>query len=86
MLAEIRTKSQITIPKDIITSLGLAEGDKVEIYQKDGEIRIVPVVVYPKKYIDELQQEIEEVKADIANGKQPVFSSIDALFDFLEND
>lgn len=85
MLAELRTKSQITIPKEIIISLGLEEGDKFEIYEKDGEIRLMPVAVYPKKYIEELQQEIAEVKADIASGKQPVFDSVDALFDFLEN-
>ena len=38
MLAELRTKSQITIPKEIVASLGLAEGDKLEIYEKYGVI------------------------------------------------
>ena len=36
MLAELRTKSQITLPKDIVLSLGLSEGDKLEVYEKDG--------------------------------------------------
>ena len=31
MLTELRTKSQITIPKDIVARLGLHEGDKLEI-------------------------------------------------------
>lgn len=30
MLAELRTKSQITIPKEIVANLGLTEGDKLE--------------------------------------------------------
>lgn len=86
MLAELRAKSQITIPKEIITQLGLSEGDKLEIYEKDGVICLMPVTVYPKKYLDELHKEIKELKADIDSGKQPVFDSIASLFDKLEND
>lgn len=84
MLAELRQKSQITIPKEIITKLGLNEGDKLDISEKDGLIQLMPVVVYPKKYIDELQNEINEVKANIEAGKQPMFDSVDALFEQLE--
>ncbi len=84
MIAEFRTKSQITIPKEIVMSLGLTEGDKVDIFEKDGEIHIVPVVVYPKKYVDELRSEIKEAKAKIASGEQPVFDSVDKLFASLE--
>lgn len=80
MIAEFRTKSQITIPKEIVASLGLTEGDKLDIFEKDGEIHIVPVVVYPKKYVEELCAEIEDVKAKVAAGEQPVFDSVDALF------
>jgi AbrB family looped-hinge helix DNA binding protein len=84
MLAELRPKSQITIPKELVEKLGLSEGDKLEIYEKDGVICIMPVSVYPKKYLDELKDEIEETKAKIASGKQPVFDNIDALLAKLE--
>lgn len=84
MLAELRPKSQITIPKEIIIKLGLSEGDKLDIFEKDGAICIMPVSVYPKKYMDELREEISSVKAKIASGEQPVFDSVDALFDKLE--
>ena len=86
MLAELRQKSQITIPKDIIVKLGLSEGDKLDIFEKDGTICMMPVVVYPKKYLDELRGEIDEAKAKIASGEQPVFDSVDALFAKLEAD
>ena len=84
MLAELRTKSQITLPKEIVSSMGLSEGDKLEVYQKDGVIYMVPVTVYPRKYVDELQQEIAQLKENIKAGKQPVFDSIDALIGKLE--
>ncbi|MCL1917723.1 MAG: AbrB/MazE/SpoVT family DNA-binding domain-containing protein [Peptococcaceae bacterium] len=84
MLAELRRKSQITIPKEIVAKLGLNEGDKLEISEKEGMIMIIPVTVYPKKYLDELQGEIETAKAKIASGEKPVFNNIDALFAELE--
>ena len=86
MLTELRSKSQVTIPKDIIVKLGLSEGDTLEIYEKDGAICIMPVMVYPKKYIDDLRKEIDELKAKLASGQQPVFDNVDALFDALESD
>jgi toxin-antitoxin system, antitoxin component, abrB famil len=86
MLAELRQKSQITIPKEIIAKLGLSEGDKLDIFEKDGSICIMPVVVYPKKYLNELRGEIDDVKTKIASGEQPVFDSVDAIFDKLEKE
>lgn len=86
MLAELRTKSQITIPKEIVASLGLSEGDKLDVCERDGVIYLVPVTVYPKKYVDALHREIEEIKTDIASGKKPVFDNVDALFESLENE
>ena len=86
MLAELRQKSQITIPKEIIVKLGLSEGDKLDVFEEDGTIRMLPVVVYPKKYIDELRDELGEVKTKVASGEQPVFDSVDALFEKLGKD
>ena len=80
MVLELRAKSQITIPKELVDKLGLSEGDKLDISEKDGAIRIIPVVVYPKKYISELRKEIDETKTKIASGEQPVFDNVDALF------
>lgn len=84
MLAEFRTKSQITLPKEIVLSLGLVEGDKLEVYEKDGMICMMPVTVYPKKYVDELHGEISQLKESIKQGKQPMFDNIDSLICKLE--
>ena len=84
MLVELRQKSQITIPKEIIVKLGLSEGDKLDIFEKDGSICLMPVAVYPRNYLSELKEEIRDVKAKLASGKQPIFDSVDALFDKLE--
>ena len=79
MLAELRPKSQITIPKELVDRLGLSEGDKLEIYEDDGKICIMPVVVYPKGYVDKLLKDVEEIKKKVAVGEQPVFDNIDEM-------
>ena len=84
MMAELRAKSQITIPKELVDRLGLSEGDKMEVFERDGVICMMPVAIYPKKVLEELRNEIEQTKAKIACGEQPVFDSIDALFTRLE--
>jgi len=86
MLAELRPKAQITIPKSIVLSMKLNTGDQFEIFERDGMICICPVVVYPKSYVDSLQAEVDSIKADIKAGKQPVFSNIDSMFEALDKD
>jgi len=85
MIMELRKKSQITIPKEVTKKLGLREGDKLEIKEKDGLIQIIPVAIYPKAYVDGLKAEIQEIKESIANGSHPVFDNVDDLFEHLEN-
>ena len=53
-------------------------------HSPDGVIELMPVAVYPKKYLDELRSEINEAKAKIAAGEQPVFDTVDALFEALD--
>ena len=84
MLIELRRKSQITIPKDLIEKLGISEGDQLEITEKDGVIIIMPVVVYPKNYIRDLKDEITDIKRKIELGKQPIFDGVDELFEHLD--
>lgn len=55
MISELRAKSQITLPKAIVEKFGLSVGDKLEIIEKDGAICIIPVAVYPKRYVENLE-------------------------------
>ena len=86
MLTVLRSKSQITIPSAIVSRMGLKEGDQLDITEVDGKIQMIPVVVYPKAYVDELQKEISVLRESVNSGKQPVFDNIDALIDQLEAD
>lgn len=63
-IIELRQKSQITIPKGIVKELNMNEGDRLEIYVEDGEIRIVPVVVYPVGYVEQLENELKKLRKE----------------------
>lgn len=84
MLVELKAKSQVTIPKEIVSLMNLSQGDKFEIIEESGRIVLIPLEVYPKNVIDELKASVEEIKASIDSGVRPVFDSIDALFDELD--
>ena len=84
MIATMRKRSQITLPSEIVTKLGLVEGDQFEVIERDGTIVLFPMAVYPAAYIKNLKKEVNEIKARIASGEQPVFDTVDALFESLE--
>ncbi len=79
-IMDLRKKAQVTIPKELVEKLGLEEGDKLEITEHDGVLQIVPVAVYPRKYVDSLKSEIEKTKKELAEGKTPLFDNIDEAF------
>lgn len=78
MLAEIRGRSQITIPAEIVKKLGIVEGDKFEIIERDGGILLCPVVVYPKDKLTKIAKIIKESEMNLE--KQNAFESVEDLF------
>ena len=78
MLAEIRGRSQVTIPADIIKKLGISEGDKFDITERDGGIFLCPVVVYPKEKIEKIAKLIKN--ADEETARQTAFDSVEDMF------
>ena len=78
MLAELRGRSQITIPSDIIKKLGISEGDKFDVSEKDGGIFLCPVVVYPKSSLEKIAKLIKASEEEIKD--QDAFDSVEDMF------
>jgi len=76
MLIEMRARSQITLPNEIIKSLGISEGDKFEVMERNGGVFLCPVVVYPKAKLEQIAKIIKSHK------KKPsvVFESVEDMF------
>lgn len=78
MLAEIRGRSQITIPSEIIKKLGISEGDKFDIIEKDGGIFLCPVIVYPKDKLLKIAKLIKDSEIELS--KQESFDTVEDMF------
>ena len=76
MLAEVRSRSQITIPVDIVRKLDIKEGDYLDISELKGGIYMCPVVVYPKNKLAQIQEQM--IKAADSGKEEP---NQKALFD-----
>ncbi len=89
MVVELRQKSQVTIPVDILKALNLKTGDKLEFTVQDGKIVIQPVVTIPKDqawfWSEKWQAEERVIDEQIKNGQVKSFDSIDALIEDLDS-
>ena len=81
MLIEMRGRSQITIPAEMVKNLGIKEGDQFEAIEKDGGIFLCPVVVYPKKEMIRIAKLIKETDADYKSGKLKTYDDVDKMFE-----
>lgn len=86
MIIELRQKSQITIPSEYIKKLSLNAGDKFEAVVKDGALMLIPVTVYPKKYVEDLENELSLLKKQIKSEETPVFNNLDDMFASLDKE
>ncbi len=85
MIIELRKKSQITIPKGIINSLHLEEGDHLDISVKDGVILIEPVSIYSKAYVKKLETSIMMINEEPGKYTEGPFSSVEDAIEYLES-
>jgi AbrB family looped-hinge helix DNA binding protein len=83
MLSEMRARSQITMPKEIVVNLGLKDGDKFEVFEKDGMICFMPVAVYPKPYVDKLKAIADKTKKEYETGEITGFNNVGELIENL---
>lgn len=81
MIIELRKKSQITLPKEIVKQLNLSEGDKFDITVKDGYIKLEPVVVYSKQYVAKLTNEIQLLRDEV--NPECRYETVDSLLKSL---
>lgn len=84
MIIELRKKSQVTIPKDIVTELNLQEGDHLDISVIDGLIKIEPVAVYSKAYIRKLEKTVMRINEEPSKYNVGPFKSVEEAINYLE--
>lgn len=79
MLAELKDKSQVTIPKSVIKELGLNRGDMFDVVVDNGTVLLIPVVVYPKAKAKELEALASAARKSAAAGDALVYDDVEDL-------
>ena len=87
MLTEIRSRSQITIPAEIIKKLNLKKGDILDVDIEGDQIVLRPVIAIPKDqayfWTKEWQSEEKQVQSDIKSNNIKSANSKNELFEEL---
>ncbi len=84
MIVELRKKSQITIPKEIVVELNINEGDHLDVSVKDGVIIIEPVAVYSKSYIKKLEDTVMRINEESPKYNVGPFKSVEEAINYLK--
>lgn len=84
MIIELRKKSQVTIPKDIVAQLNLHEGDHLDLSVKDGAIILEPVAIYSKSYIQKLEDTVMRINEEPNKYNVGPFRSVEDAIEYLE--
>ena len=84
VIIELRKKSQITIPKEIIHQLNLQERDQLHISIKDDVIIIEPVAIYSKSYIQKLEETVMRINEEPSKYSVGPFKSVEEAINYLE--
>jgi len=88
----ISSKSQIAIPKHVMTTLNLKPGDEIDIQIEDGIARLVPVTTIrvPRDqawyWTKEWQEKERQADEDIAAGNFRDFDNLEALMKELNSE
>jgi AbrB family looped-hinge helix DNA binding protein len=76
MLIEVGASSHVTIPNEVIKNLGMREGDKFELIERDGGIFLCPVAVYPQKKLEHIAKLIKEAEEKPSK----IYDTVDEMF------
>ncbi|SCM78737.1 Transcriptional regulator, AbrB family [uncultured Sporomusa sp.] len=83
MLVELKQKSQVTIPAELLKKMKLKPGDKLEIEEKEGRLIITPVAIIPRDqlwyYSKEWQTGEMQAERQIGEGKVSLAKTKDEL-------
>lgn len=67
----------------MVSELGLNVGDQFEVVIQDGNIVLIPIVVYPKAKLESLIELATQAREELKSGKTEVFADFDQALSFL---
>ena len=90
MIVQLRNRSQVTIPSEIIKKLQLKNGDNIDVTLEDNKIVIKPVLIIDRDqawfWSKAWQKEELEVESDIKSEKTYTANGVSDLMEQLDNE
>ena len=84
MIIDLKAKGALTLPKEVLKALKIANGDKLDLQIVDGVITLTPVIICPKSAVKELNNQIDLVKKAAAKGQVESFDGVDAAMEKIQ--
>ncbi|MCJ7772850.1 MAG: AbrB/MazE/SpoVT family DNA-binding domain-containing protein [Desulfobacterales bacterium] len=89
MITQLRRRSQVTLPSEVVKKMKLQEGDKLDIVIEEDRIVIKPVLVIDRAqswfWAKKWQNMEKEADADIEEGKVFKANSVKELIKELDS-
>lgn len=89
MITQLRRRSQVTLPSDVVKKMKLHEGDNLDIVVEDDKIIIKPVLVIDRSqswfWSKEWQTAEKEAEEDIEKGRVQKAGDVKELMDKLNS-
>ena len=89
MITQLRSRSQITLPSEIIKTMKLQKGDNLDVVVDDDRIIIKPVLVIDRSqawfWSKEWQAMEKEADEDIKHGRVQQAKNVKELIEKLES-
>lgn len=89
MITQLRRRSQVTLPSEVVKRMKLQEGDNLDIHIDDDRIIIKPVLVIERSqswfWSKKWQEKEKAVDEDIKKGKVHKVKNVGELFKKLDS-
>jgi len=86
-LVKLRSRAQITLPKEAVKELNLKEGDNLSVEVNEGKVIITPVAIIPKDELwawsPKIRSAIEKSREEAQKGNLNQYNSVEELWDDL---
>lgn len=83
MLTGLKDGYQVEIPESVIKQLGLICGDMFDVVVDNGVVKLIPVVVYPKAKVEELEALAHEARKLSLSGDALVYDDVENMISDL---
>ena len=87
-LVKLRSRAQITLPKETVKILKLKEGDNLSVEVDNGKVIITPVAVIPKDELwawsPEMRSAIKQSKLETKQKNLKEYTSVEELWNDLQ--